>query len=139
MWIPTVGVDDGIPVAVAYTSASLHDSQVFIPLLKKTSDHVPHVHDLADTAYDSWTVAGNSALEGNVPVIDCNRSRADDAPKMTATEREAYKACGNDERFFAHLIDAHGGRHMHMREPRKVWQHLMYGVLIIAVEQAFYP
>ena len=128
--------DDGIPVAIAYTSASLHDSQAFIPLMRKATDRVPHVHDLADAAYDSWTVVASSVMEGNEPVIDCNRRRAGDAPKMTAAEREDYKARGNDERFFAHLIDAHGGRHVRVREPRKVWQHLMYGVLVIAVEQA---
>ena len=127
--------DDGIPVAVAYTSASIHDSQAFIPLMKKASDRVPHVHDLADAAYDSGTVVASSVMEGNVPVIDSNRRKADEAPKMTAAERKAYKDRGNDERFFAHLIDAHGGRHVRVREPRKVWQHLMYGVLVIAVEQ----
>lgn len=127
--------DDGIPVAVAYTSASTHDSQAFIPLMKKASDRVPHVHDLADAAYDSGTICASSVMEGNVPVIDSNRRKADEAPKMTVAERKAYKDRGNDERFFAHLIDAHGGRHVRVREPRKVWQHLMYGVLVIAVEQ----
>ena len=127
--------DDGIPVAIAYTSASLHDSQAMIPLMKKASERVPHVHDLADAAYDSGTVVASSVMEGNVPVIDSNRRKADEAPKMTAAERKAYKDRGNDERFFAHLIDAHGGRHVRVREPRKVWQHLMYGVLVIAVEQ----
>lgn len=127
--------DDGIPVAVAYTSASTHDSQAFIPLMKKASDRVPHVHDLADAAYDSGTVVASSVMEGNVPVIDSNRRKADEAPKMTAAERKAYKDRGNDERFFAHLIDAHGGRHVRVRDPKKVWQHLMYGVLVVAVEQ----
>lgn len=33
-------------MAVAYTSASLHDSQAFIPLMKNASDRVPHVSHL---------------------------------------------------------------------------------------------
>ena len=61
--------------------------------------------------------------------------RAKAARRMTAAEKEIYKDRGTDERFFAHLIDAHGGRHVRVREPRKVWQHLMYGVLVVAVEQ----
>ena len=96
---------------------------------------MPHVHDLADAAYDSETIFASSVMEGNVPVIDCNRRKADEAPKMTDAERRVYKDRGNDERVFAHLIDAHGGRHVRVQEPKKVWQHLVYGVLVIAVEQ----
>ena len=33
------------------------------------------------------------------------------------------------------LLDSHGGRHVRVRTPKKVFQHLMYGVLVIAVEQ----
>ena len=127
--------DDGIPVAIAYTSASLHDSQAMIPLMKKASERVPHIHDLADAAYDSETIRESSVEEGNQPIIDCNRRKADEAPKMTEAELEAYKARGNDERLFAHLLDAHGGRHVRVRDPKKVWQHLMYGVLVVVVEQ----
>ena len=54
---------------------------------------------------------------------------------MTEAEREIYNDRGNDERLFAHLLDAHGGRHVRVREPKKILQHLMYGVLVIAVEQ----
>lgn len=106
-----------------------------IPLMKKASERVPHIHDLADAAYDSETIRESSVEEGNQPIIDCNRRKADEAPKMTEAEREAYKACGNDERLFAHLLDAHGGRHVRVRDPKKVWQHLMYGVLVVVVEQ----
>lgn len=41
----------------------------------------------------------------------------------------------SDERFFSHLLDSHGGRHVHVRTPKKVSQHLMYGVLVIAEEE----
>ena len=71
--------DDGIPVAIAYTSASLHDSQAMIPSMKKASGRVPHIHDLADAAYDSETIRESSVEEGNQPIIDCNRRKADEA------------------------------------------------------------
>lgn len=125
---------EGIPVAVACSSASLHDSQAFIPLMKKATKRIgPHVA-LADAAYDAEQIRTASAEEGNVPIIDANK-RGGEARRMTAAEKEIYKDRGTDERFFAHLIDAHGGRHVRVREPRKVWQHLMYGVLVVAVEQ----
>ena len=128
---------DGIPVAVACTSASVHDSQVFIPLMKKATERIgPHV-DLADAAYDAEAIREASIEEGNVPIIDTNARSGGDggSSQMTAKEREIYKDRSEVERVFAHLIDAHGGRHVRVREPRKVWQHLMYGVLVVAVEQ----
>ena len=105
------------------------------PRTESASERVPHIHDLADATYDSETIRESSVEEGNQPIIDCNRRKADEAPKMTEAEREAYKARGNDERLFAHLLDAHGGRHVRVRDPKKVWQHLMYGVLVVVVEQ----
>ena len=125
---------DGIPVAVAYTSASLHDSQVMIPLVKKATERMEHGFDLADAAYDAETIREASAEEGNVAVIDAN-SRRGEQRHMTDTEREVYRDRGSDERFFSHLLDAHGGRHVRVRAPKKVLQHLLYGVLVIAVEQ----
>ena len=55
--------------------------------------------------------------------------------RMTDTEREVYRDRGTDERFFSHLLDSRSGRHVRIRTPKKVSQHLMYGVLVIAVEQ----
>jgi len=125
---------DSIPLAVAYTSASLHDSQVMIPLVKKASERMAHGFDLADAAYDAETIREASAEEGNVPVIDAN-SRRGEQRHMTDTEREVYRDRGSDERFFSHLLDAHGGRHVRVRTSKKVFQHLLFGVLVIAVEQ----
>lgn len=93
-----------------------------------------HGFDLADAAYDAEAIRGASAEEGNVPVIDAN-SRRGERRHMTETEREVYRDRGTDERFFSHLLDSHGGRHVRVRTPKKVSLHLMYGVLVIAVEQ----
>jgi len=38
---------------VALTAASLHDSQVAIPLMKMTSERVDYLYDLMDAAYDA--------------------------------------------------------------------------------------
>ena len=50
-----------------------------IPLMKKAPERVPHIHDLADAAYDSETIRESSVEEGNQPIIDCNRRKADEA------------------------------------------------------------
>lgn len=90
---------DGIPVAVACTFASLHDSQVMIPLVRKASERMEHGFDLADAAYDAETIREVSAEEGNVPVIDANGRRGE-RRHMTDTEREIFRDRSTDERFF---------------------------------------
>jgi hypothetical protein len=46
-------VDGDIPVSAILTSASIHDSQVAIPLATLTKNRVANLYDLMDSAYDS--------------------------------------------------------------------------------------
>ena len=62
--------DCGLPVSVAMTSASLHDSQVAIPLMKMASSSVPYCYDLMDAAYDAGPIYEVSSDLGHVPIID---------------------------------------------------------------------
>jgi len=48
--------DGGFPVSVVVTSASVHDSQVAIPLMKMTSSKVDYLYDLLDSAYDAQRI-----------------------------------------------------------------------------------
>ena len=45
--------DGGVPLAAVTTSASVHDSQVAIPLMKTTAQRVDSWYALMDSAYDS--------------------------------------------------------------------------------------
>ena len=45
--------DGAIPVSCLLTSASLHDSQVAIPLATLTAERVRNLYDLMDSAYDA--------------------------------------------------------------------------------------
>jgi hypothetical protein len=54
------------------TSASVHDSQVAIPLLTMTSASVFYLYDLMDSAYDAAATAAQSVALGHVPLIDRN-------------------------------------------------------------------
>ena len=77
-----VAVSDGdVPTAMIVTSASVHDSQVAIPLMQRTRESCTMLYDLLD--------------------------------------------------------DEHGGRTVRVRGHAKVALHLAFGVLVIAVEQAF--
>jgi len=127
---------DGFPVAWKYTSASLHDSQVMIPLAKQAMSRVGHYFDLADAAYDAEAIRTACANEGAIAIIDRNRRKSADEPThMTETEAKLYKQRPAAERYFSHLLDSHGGRTVRVRTPNKIVLHLMYGTLVVAVEQ----
>ena len=64
--------DCGLPVAAVLTSASLHDSQVAIPMMKMTSERVTYLYDLMDSAYDAQPIHDTSEVLGHVPIIDRN-------------------------------------------------------------------
>ena len=45
--------DCGVPLRTVLTSASVHDSQVAIPLAMMTAGRVTNLYDLMDAAYDA--------------------------------------------------------------------------------------
>ena len=64
--------DAGLPISALVTSASLHDSQAAIPLIKLTSRKVTYLYDLMDAAYDAKRIEETSLKLGHVPIIDRN-------------------------------------------------------------------
>jgi len=127
----------GFPVAWAYTSASMHDSQAMVPLAQLASERVPHGFDLADAAYDSRVIRSACADLGTVALIDVNRRWNGEAAHnaMSPTERKVYEQRTSAERFFSHVLDSHGGRTVRVKLPEKVVLHLGFGMLVVAVEQ----
>jgi len=65
--------DIGLPISALVTSASLHGSQVAIPLIKLTSRKVTYCYDLMDAAYDANRIDQVSRSSGHVPIIDKNK------------------------------------------------------------------
>ena len=64
--------DAGLPISALVTSASLHDSQVAIPLIKLSSSKVSYLYDLMDAAYDAKRIRETSQQFGHVAIIDKN-------------------------------------------------------------------
>ena len=56
-----------IPVSCVLTSASVHDSQVAIPLMTITSARVSYLYDLMDAAYDAAAIHDHSKALGHAP------------------------------------------------------------------------
>ncbi|MCL4502625.1 MAG: transposase [Deltaproteobacteria bacterium] len=74
--------DCGLPISVALTAASLHDSQAAIPLMKLTSERVDYLYDLMDAAYDAQPIYAVSRSLGHVLIIDKNgRGRRGGLPR----------------------------------------------------------
>jgi hypothetical protein len=140
--------DGDIPVSCILTSASVHDSQVAIPLATTTAGRLVNLYDLMDSAYDATEIKAHSRGLGHVSIIDVNPRRDTALKQELALEEKRLKLVGHRlaqdvrynerssaERVNANLKDNHGGRTVQVRGPAKVLCHLMFGVLVIAATQ----
>lgn len=144
-----IDVADGqIPVAGLLTSASVHDSQVAIPLMTLTSQRINYLYDLMDAAYDAVQIAEHSRALGHVPVIDFNcRSDTDSKAAREAESKRRilinmpdpddalYNFRTMAERINARLKDEFGGRFLRVRGAVKARCHLMFGLVALTVDQ----
>lgn len=129
--------DEGIPICVFTTSAHVHDSQVAIPLIKKASEQVVSLYDLADAAYDAKDIKDFSIQLGHVPIIDQNPRRIQ-CSEVEPDRARRYQTRSVVERFFSQLKDNYGGRNVRVRGDQKVHTHLMIGVLCIFAHAALH-
>jgi hypothetical protein len=123
-----------LPVSVALTAASLHDSQVAIPLMKLTSARVDYLYDLMDAAYDAQPIYAVSRSLGHVPIIDKN-GRGREVIPLAPHEAARYKERTVAERFNSRLKEEFGGSNVMVRGAQKVTLHLMFGVIALFADQ----
>ena len=128
--------DGGVPLASILSSASLHDSQAAIPLMQKVAERATILYDLADSGYDAGEIKEFSRKLGHVPIIDCNKRRGEYNP-LSPAEQRRYCERSTVERGNSDLKDNYGARHVRVKGHWKVWCHLMFGVIAIAVKQLF--
>ncbi len=126
--------DGDIPVKAILTSASVHDSQVMMPLMLATSAKLTYLYDLADAAYCSPILRDASRNLGHVPLIDHNPRRGEKIP-FAPHEAQRFKIRSGAERVNARLKDSHGGTHVWVRGHTKIASHLMFGIAVIAATQ----
>jgi len=139
--------DGDIPITCLLTSASLHDSQVAIPLATLTAGRVTSLYDLMDSAYDAPEIAQRSHALGHVPIIDKNPRSAPGKAEMAAeargkqiagyklAEQVRYNERSAAERVNARLKDEFGGRNVRVRSHAKVLCHLMFRILALTCDQ----
>ncbi len=140
--------DGEIPITCVLTAASVHDSQVAIPLATITATRVTNLYDLMDSAYHVPEIAHHSRTLGHVPIIDINPRRTPGLKQELVQEAKRQRLVGHRmaedirygerstvERVNGGLKDNHGARTVRVRGPEKVMCHLMFGVLSFTVLQ----
>lgn len=141
-------IDGGIPVSAIVTSASVHDSQVAIPLATLTAEKLIVLYDLMDSAYDVPSIIEHSKSLGHVPLIDKNprgnkelqksieaEARARKTLNWAPPEERRYDVRTTAERANSRLKDEFGACKVRVRGYIKVSCHLMFGVLVLAADQ----
>ena len=128
--------DGNLPLVAVTTAASVHDSQLAIPLMTLSDRLVTSLYELMDRGYDAKWIRRAAELAGHVPIIDYIRRRGQQRARELEPDRaEHYKGRTMAERFNARLKDEFGGNHVRVRGHRKVHAHLMFGLLVIFADQ----
>lgn len=140
--------DGQLPISAVLTSASVHDSQVAIPLMTMTGNRVAYLYELMDSAYDADPIHDHSRELKHVPIIAPHPRRGTKkpsqlpkafpdkpAPELDPAQRERYKIRTMSERVNARLKDEFGASRIRVRGAAKVMAHLMFGVLALTVDQ----
>jgi Transposase DDE domain/Transposase domain (DUF772) len=130
-----------VPVSAILTAASVHDSQVAIPLARKSEQRIVWLYDVMDAAYDAAPIVADCHAAGRVAIIDRNTRRQTTLKAEIAAERAAcrtinmpdpddriYNERTAAERVNGAIKDDYGGRHLRVRGHLKVLCHLMFGV-----------
>jgi hypothetical protein len=138
--------DGQIPISAVLTSASVHDSQVAIPLATMSTQRVTYCYALMDAAYEAHHIVEQSRQLGHVPIVDPKapggaKSQSKAIPlgkrkrELTWAEQDRYKERTMVERVNSRLKDEFGGRNVRVRGAAKVMAHLMFGVLALTADQ----
>jgi len=128
--------DGDVPISVILTSASVHDSQVAIPLISKSKSRTLSIfYELMDAAYDAKEIKETVVKNGSVPLIDSNNRGSKTPREFAPHEKQRYKQRSSAERTNSQLKDNLGARFLRVRGPDKAMTHLMFGVLALAVIQ----
>lgn len=140
--------DGSVPLSAILTSASVHDSQVAIPLATMTHARAINLYDLMDSAYYMDNIAAHSRSLNHVPIIDKNvrrdtalaaeleaESKRQRIINLVSPETIRYNERSTAERGNARLKEEFGAHTVRVRGHAKVMCHLMFGILALTADQ----
>lgn len=124
--------DEGFPLSAATTSASVHDSQVAIPLAGLTAERTLAVcYQLMDAGYVGEPIRTAAQALGQVAIVAPKASRSRPATPLDPAQKKRYGLRSAVERFFSDLKDNRGGDSVRVKGHAKVHLHLMFGLLAV--------
>ena len=146
-------VDGDIPITALYSSASVHDSSLALPLIRQTSQKINYLYDLADAAYDTSIIKNYSKKHNHRPIIDINPKNSKKLKAKIALAKsekkilEPLKLYNNSddlhynqrtsvERVNAYLKDSYGCSKIYYQGAQKVASVLAFSVLAVCITQS---
>lgn len=129
-------IDGDLPVSAILTSASVHDSQVAIPLAQMTAQRVTSLYELMDSAYDAPPIREFAHRLSHVAIIDPNPRGGEKIP-LAPAQAERFKQRSAAERVNSLLKERYGGRFVRVRGAKKVMAHLMFGLIALTAMQLY--
>jgi len=146
-------VDGDIPVTAIYSSASVHDSSLALPLIKQSSQKVNYLYDLADAAYDTSIIRNYSEKQNHRPIIDINPKNSKKLKEKIALAKSEkkilqplklynnsddlhYNQRTSVERVNAYLKDSYGCSKIYYQGAQKVASVLAFAVLSVCITQS---
>jgi len=129
-------VDGDIPVSAIVTSASVHDSQVAIPLSQMSEDRIVNLYDLMDAAYDAPEIHSYSKDHNRIPIIDHN-PRKGVKKQMCPAKAIRYNERSGAERVNSELKDNYALESLRVRGQKKVTCQIMFAVIALTAKKIF--
>ncbi len=146
-------VDGDIPITAIYSSASVHDSSLALPLIKRSSQKINYLYDLADAAYDNKIIKTYSQKQNHRPIIDINPKNSKKLKAQIALAKSEkkilqplklynnsddlhYNQRGSVERVNAYLKDNYGCNKIYYQGAQKVASVLAFAVLSVCITQS---
>jgi hypothetical protein len=126
-----------IPISCILTGASVHDSQVAIPLMQMSAGRVRWRCEVMDSAYDAKLIRQQSEKLGHEALIKPVKRKGQPAAdrELTPDNKERFKKRTIVEQLNGRLKDEFGGRVIYVRGATKIMAHLMFGVVALTVDQ----
>jgi hypothetical protein len=129
-------VDGDIPVSAIVTSASVHDSQIAIPLSQMSENRIINLYDLMDAAYDAPEIHSYSRDHNRIPIIDHNPRRGI-KKQMDPAKALRYNERSGAERVNSELKDNYALESLRVQGQKKVACQIMFAVIALTAKKIF--